>query len=65
MGRTPHSGVQPGGSRDRLTTGQMTRNPLALLQEIFARSGAEVAVFDPDVPIPQRPERLKRYLPNP
>ncbi|WP_255352688.1 hypothetical protein [Novosphingobium sp. MBES04] len=43
----------------------MTRNPLALLQEIFARSGAEVAVFDPDVPIPQRPERLKRYLPNP
>jgi len=42
----------------------MTRSPLALLQEIFARSGAEVAVFDPDVPIPQRPERLKRYLPK-
>ena len=35
---------------------------LPLFQAMFARTGAEVHVFDPKIPIPQRPERMKRYL---
>ncbi|WP_395396144.1 hypothetical protein WBP07_22770 (plasmid) [Novosphingobium sp. BL-8A] len=35
---------------------------LPLLQSIFAKTGAKVFVFDPNSPIPQRPDRLKRYL---
>ena len=35
---------------------------LPLLQTIFAKTGARVFVFDPNIPIPQRPDRLKRYL---
>lgn len=33
---------------------------LPMLQGIFAKTGAKVYVLDPDVPIPQRPDRLKR-----
>lgn len=35
---------------------------LPLLQTLFAKTGSEVFVFDPNSPIPQRPNRLKRYL---
>ena len=34
---------------------------LPMLQAIFAKTGAKVFVLDPNVPIPQRPDRLKRY----
>ena len=35
---------------------------LPALQTIFAPTGAKVICLDPTQPIPQRPERLKRYL---
>jgi hypothetical protein len=35
---------------------------LPALQTIFAPTGATVICLDPTQPIPQRPERLKRYL---
>ena len=35
---------------------------LPMLQSIFAKTGAKVFVLDPNVPIPQRPDRMRRYL---
>lgn len=35
---------------------------LPMFKAMFAKTGAQVHVFDPALPIPQRPERLKEYL---
>lgn len=35
---------------------------LPMFKAMFAKTGAQVHLFDPAVPIPQRPERLKAYL---
>ena len=35
---------------------------LPIFKAMFAKTGAQVHVLDPEIPIPQRPERLKQYL---
>ena len=55
-----------GGKKDKLKGVRLyIAAPLAslpTLQKILAPTGAKVICLDPSLPIPQRPERLKRYL---